>query len=71
MFVLATDHLTLGSGLLSTLQSRSRPSLPSTSSVEAALIVTFGTTEEGGAVQDWGGLSCQVMKPQPTEWRMG
>ena len=36
----------VGSGLLSTLQSRLRGSLPSTRVVAVALIVTFGTTEK-------------------------
>ena len=36
----------VGSGLLSTLQSRFRGSLPSTRVVPVALIVTFGTTEK-------------------------
>ena len=39
-------HEMVGSGLLSTSQSRLRGSLPSTSVVAVALIVTFGTTEK-------------------------
>ena len=39
-------HEMVGSGLLSTLQSRLRGSLPSTRVVPVALIVTFGTTEK-------------------------
>ena len=43
---MAAYHEMVGSGLLSTLQSRLRGSLPSTRVVAVALIVTFGTTEE-------------------------
>ena len=43
-FCFIAYHEIVGSGLLSTLQSRLRASLPSTKVVAVALIVTFGTT---------------------------
>ena len=42
----------VGSGLLSTSQSRLRGSLPSTRVVAVVLIVTFGTTEKATGQND-------------------